>query len=160
MMIEQPLADDDIIEHSALQRQIETPICLDESIVTYDDARHAIDMKSCGIINIKPGRVGGLYPSKRIHDFCYNSTHKIPVWIGGMSESAIGKLDNIAIATLPGFSLPGDIGPSHWYFHEDLINPSFEVQNGIIVVPKKPGLGYPIDEGRVDKYTVEKFVIE
>ncbi len=157
MMIEQPLQDDDILDHAKLQKQISTPICLDESIVTYDNARHAIEAGACKIINIKPARVGGLFPSIKIHDLCRK--HGIPVWIGGLGETAIGKLDNVAIATLPGFSLPGDIGPSHWYFNEDLINPSFNIVRGVITPPTKPGLGYEVDEERLEKYTVEKFVL-
>lgn len=157
IMVEQPLREDDLIDHAKLQSFIQTPICLDESIETLDDARQAIDIGACRIINIKPGRVGGLYPSTRIHDLCRQ--HHISLWVGGMGETAIGKLDAIALASLPGVDMPSDIGPSIWYFEEDLIEPSFEVHNGEIRVPESPGIGFDVDPARIEKHTVEKFVI-
>lgn len=154
MMIEQPLANDDIIDHSTLQKQIKTPICLDESIHSCEDARKAIELGSTRIINIKVGRVGGLTEAKRIHDLCQEKG--VPVWCGGMLESGIGRAHNIAITTLPNFTLPGDTAGSSRYWHEDLIHPEVVVHDGIIEVPSSPGIGYkPVPE-RLDRYTTEK----
>ncbi len=120
MMIEQPLAHDDIIEHAILQKEINTPICLDESIVTFEDARKAVEFGSCKVINIKAGRVGGLYEAKRIHDYCFEKG--VPVWCGGMIEFGISRAHNIALASLPGFSIPGDISASERFWEEDIID--------------------------------------
>ncbi|WML40931.1 o-succinylbenzoate synthase [Neobacillus sp. OS1-2] len=147
MMIEQPLAHDDIIEHAQLQKEIRTPICLDESIVTFDDARKAIEFGSCKVINIKVGRVGGLYEAKRIHDYCFE--RGIPVWCGGMIEFGISRAHNIALASLPGFSIPGDISASSRFWDEDIITPEVTVENGFITVPESPGIGYEINENRL-----------
>ena len=129
LMIEQPLGYDDIIDHAKLQSQIETPICLDESIVTFDDARKAIELGSCKVINIKIGRVGGISEAKRIHDYCVSNG--IPVWAGGMIEFGISRAHNIAVASLPGFTIPGDISGSDRYWEEDIIQPEITVHNGI-----------------------------
>jgi len=118
LLIEQPLSNDDIIDHAALQRELQTPICLDESIHSPDDARHALELGSCRVINIKPGRVGGHLQSRAIHDIC--RSQQIPVWCGGMLETNIGRAHNVALATLPGFSLPGDISASARYYHSDV----------------------------------------
>lgn len=143
MMIEQPLASDDIIDHATLQKEIKTPICLDESIHSYADARKAIELGSCKVINIKIGRVGGLSEAIRIHD--YSMHHNIPVWCGGMLEAGIGRAHNVALTTLPNFILPGDTGPSSHYFKKDIIEPEILVNNGSINVSKNPGIGYLIN---------------
>lgn len=144
LMIEQPLGSDDIVDHAALQKQIETPICLDESIHSLNDVRHAIQLGSCKIINIKIGRVGGLTEAKRIHDYCLN--HNIPVWCGGMLEAGVGRAHNIALSTLPNFSLPGDTAGSAHYWQEDIITPNVIVENGQIKVPDKYGIGYELNK--------------
>jgi O-succinylbenzoate synthase len=151
-MIEQPLADDDLIDHATLQKQLNTPICLDESILSADDARKAIQVKACKIINIKPGRVGGLTESKKIHDLC--KKNKVGVWCGGMLETGIGRAFNIALSSLANFTYPADMSPSHFYYQEDLVNPTFQVnQKGYIKVPQSPGMGYSVDNKRIKKYT-------
>ncbi|EKN65964.1 o-succinylbenzoic acid (OSB) synthetase [Neobacillus bataviensis LMG 21833] len=154
MMIEQPLAHDDIIEHAQLQKEIRTPICLDESIVTFEDARKAIEFGSCKVINIKVGRVGGLYEAKRIHDYCFEKG--IPVWCGGMIEFGISRVHNIALASLPGFSIPGDISASSRFWEEDIITPEVTVENGFITVPESPGIGYEINENRLQEVLLAK----
>lgn len=156
MMIEQPLAHDDIIQHAKLQKAIQTPICLDESIHSYDDARNAIELGSCKIINIKIGRVGGLTESKRIHDLC--RANDIPVWCGGMLEAGVGRAHNIALTTLDHFVFPGDTAGSSRYWEEDIIHPEVVVKNGEIRVPDKPGIGYDINRSALGKYTVDQHV--
>lgn len=157
MMIEQPLAWNDIIQHAKLQEQIATPVCLDESITSPAAAESAISIGACGIINIKAGRVGGLLNSKRIQAIA--ASHGIPVWCGGMLESGIGRLANVHLQTLPGFTLPGDTSASARYFEEDLIEPGVVVDaQGRIEVPRGPGLGYEIVWARVDRATVHKDV--
>ncbi|MFD1926939.1 o-succinylbenzoate synthase [Sporosarcina siberiensis] len=153
-MIEQPLASDDIIDHAALQKQIETPICLDESIHSLEDTRKAIELGSTKIINIKIGRVGGLTEAKKIHDYCM--THGIPVWCGGMLESGIGRAHNIALTTLPNFILPGDTAGSSRYWEEDVITPEVVVEDGYITVPSAYGIGYEPNLEAMDKFTVEE----
>jgi o-succinylbenzoate synthase len=152
MMIEQPLASDDIVDHARLQKEIETPICLDESIHSYEDARKAIELGSCKIINIKIGRVGGLTESKRIHDLCREQG--IPVWCGGMLESGIGRAHNIALTTLDNFILPGDTAGSSRYWERDIIDPEVVVEDGWIFVPDKPGIGYEPNEDQIKEFTV------
>ncbi|WP_018662807.1 o-succinylbenzoate synthase [Heyndrickxia acidiproducens] len=152
MMIEQPLAYDDIIDHAELQAQLKTPICLDESIHSIEDARKAIKLGSCKIINIKIGRNGGLTASKKIHDLC--QANGIPLWCGGMLESGIGRAHNIAITTLPNFTLPGDIAASSLYWAEDIIEPEVTVENGSITVPTAPGIGYKPSLDKINRYTV------
>jgi O-succinylbenzoate synthase len=154
LMIEQPLDYDDIVDHSRLQKELETPICLDESICSHRDAKKAIELGSCKIINIKIGRVGGLSEAKRIHDLCKD--YNIPVWCGGMLETGIGRAHNIAISTLSQFQIPGDTGPSSQYWAEDIISPEIEVKNGLLQVPQNPGIGYAVDMEKIDKYTVYK----
>jgi len=152
MMVEQPLAWDDIVDHAALQRQIKTAVCLDESIRSVDDARRALDLGSCRIINIKPGRVGGFAASLAIHDLC--RARAVPVWCGGMLESGIGRLANVHLQALPGFTLPGDTAASARYFEEDLVDPPVTVsREGTITVPAGPGLGHEIVWARVEKAT-------
>ncbi|KAB2338060.1 o-succinylbenzoate synthase [Cytobacillus depressus] len=154
MMIEQPLASDDIIDHATLQKQISTPVCLDESIHSYEDTRKAIELGSCKIINIKIGRVGGLTESKRIHDLC--KQHDIPVWCGGMLESGIGRAHNIALTTLDNFILPGDTAGSSRYWDKDIIDPEVVVKDGFITVPDVPGIGYTPNRKTIKQFTVSE----
>ena len=154
IMIEQPLAHDDIIEHALLQKEIRTPICLDESIVTFDDARKALEFGSCKVINIKVGRIGGLYEAKRIHDYCFEKG--LPVWCGGMIEFGISRAHNIALASLPGFSIPGDISASSRFWEEDIISPEVIVENGFIHVPLNSGIGYEMNEKRLQEVLLTK----
>ena len=155
LLIEQPLAPDDIIEHSTLQKQLSTPICLDESITTPDNARQAIEIGACRIINVKPGRVRGLLWSKTIHDFCL--AKNVAVWCGGMLETGIGRAFNVALATLPGFTLPGDTSASRRYFKRDIIAKEFELtKNGTLMVPEGPGIGVELDKAYLDAYTTSK----
>lgn len=144
MMIEQPLAHDEIIDHVKLQAALDTPICLDECIRSVHHAEQAIRMRACRIINIKLGRVGGFAEAKRVHDVCQQ--HNIPVWCGGMLESGIGRAHNIALSTLPNFVLPGDVSASKRYWKRDVIEPWVEVSPaGTITVPEGPGFGFQID---------------
>ena len=154
-MIEQPLASDDIIDHAKLQPELRTPICLDESIHSLEDTRKAVELGSTKIINIKIGRVGGLTESKKIHDYCME--HGIPVWCGGMLESGVGRAHNIALTTLPNFTLPGDTAGSSRYWEEDIITPEVTVDDGYITVPHAYGIGYDINEEALEKYTEEKW---
>lgn len=158
LMIEQPLGFDDIIDHAILQAQMETPICLDESIVTFADARKAVELGSCKVINIKIGRVGGLGEAKRIHDYCL--AKGIPVWAGGMIEFGISRAHNLALASLPGFTIPGDISGSNRYWEEDIIEPEISVSNGMITIPDRPGFGFEINQKRLREVITheEKFV--
>lgn len=154
LMIEQPLGHDDIIEHAILQKEIQTPICLDESIVSFEDARKAVEFECCKVINIKIGRVGGLYEAKRIHDYCYELG--INVWCGGMIEFGISRAHNIAIAALPGFTIPGDISSSSRFWEEDIILPEVIVEDGYVKVPTEPGIGFEINEKRLRKVLVSE----
>jgi O-succinylbenzoate synthase len=150
MMLEQPLPYDDIIDHAELQRQIKTPICLDEPIKSPDDARKAIALKSGKIINLKNGRVGGHAQSKKIEEICRLSG--MPVWCGGMLESGIGRAHNIAISTLPGYTMPGDVSASKRYWHEDIIDPEVEVSStGTITAPEGPGIGFKVKSELIEK---------
>jgi o-succinylbenzoate synthase len=153
MMIEQPLEYDDVMDHVALQRRLTTPICLDESIHTVRIARDALAAGACRIINIKPGRVGGHHESIRLHDLC--AEQGVPVWHGGMLETGIGRTHNIHLASLPNFSLPGDIAASKRYYAADLIDPPVEVAaDGTIAVPDGPGLGVRVLNDRVERATL------
>lgn len=153
LLIEQPLAHDDIFDHAKLQPQLRTPICLDESIVSPEHARWAIEMKACGVINIKPCRIGGLSDSKKIHDMA--QTAGIPVWHGGMLESGIGRAINVALASLPNFSLPGDISANDRYFARDIVKNPFTLNNedSTLSVPTAPGHGAVVDEDYLDAIT-------
>jgi O-succinylbenzoate synthase len=146
-MIEQPLGDEDLREHAILQAEIETPICLDESIRSADDTLLALQIGACRIVNVKPGRVGGLANAKAIHDVC--RSREVPLWCGGMLESGIGRAHNLALATLPGFTLPGDISESRRYWERDLVTPEFELENGRLAVPQGPGIGVEPDRERI-----------
>lgn len=144
LMIEQPLDHDDLVDHAKLQAKLTTPICLDESITNAKRAEHALDLGSCRLINIKIGRVGGYSQALPIHRLCYS--RDVPVWCGGMLESGIGRAHNIALASLSGFSLPGDISASSRYFGRDLIVPEVQVsEDGTAQVPTDPGLGFKVD---------------
>lgn len=159
MMMEQPLSNDDIVDHSVLQKQIKTPVCLDESIHSAEDARRAIFLKSCKIINIKPGRVGGLLESKKIHDICQKNN--MGVWCGGLLETGIGRAFNIVVASLPNYIYPADMSPVNFFYSDDLVKDSFVVdKEGYIKVPEKIGLGFEVDEEKINKYTKEKVVLE
>ncbi|HEY2812554.1 MAG TPA: o-succinylbenzoate synthase, partial [Acidimicrobiales bacterium] len=137
-LIEQPLSPDDLLGHAALARQIRTPICLDESIESAQQAADAIALGACAVINVKPGRVGGYLEARRVHDVCF--ARDVPVWCGGMYESGIGRAANLALAALPGFTLPGDISASSRYYERDLTEP-FVLEDGCIRVPASPGIG-------------------
>ncbi|WP_066057601.1 o-succinylbenzoate synthase [Robertmurraya korlensis] len=152
LMIEQPLGYEDIVEHAKLQTSIQTPICLDESIVTFDDAKKAIELGSCRIINIKAGRVGGIQTVKDIHDYCLGKG--VPVWCGGMLEFGISRAHNIAIASLPNFTIAGDISASSRYWEEDITTPEVIVRNGMIDVPSRPGIGFEINRKRLEEVTI------
>ncbi|MBS1803670.1 MAG: o-succinylbenzoate synthase [Acidobacteria bacterium] len=153
MMIEQPLWWDGILDHAKLQAQLRTPICLDESVRNAHLAQEAIEMKACKIMNIKLGRVGGHSTARKVHDLCVEAN--MPAWCGGMLESGIGRAHNIAMSTLPGFVLPGDVSASQRYWDEDIIEPEVEVTSrGTIDVPRSAGLGYTVRQELVEKLTV------
>ncbi len=154
IMLEQPLGDDDLVRHAALQRLMHTPLCLDESITSLDRAQDMIELRSGRIVNIKPGRVAGFTASKAIHDLCAGAG--IPVWCGGMLESGIGRAYNVALASLPNFSLPGDLSPSARYWQRDVITPEWTMDDeGMVHVPlDRPGLGVTIDREFLDSLTV------
>ncbi|MGH9358030.1 MAG: o-succinylbenzoate synthase [Terriglobia bacterium] len=157
MMVEQPLGWDDILDHASLQRELATPVCLDESIHSADDARKAIETGACKIINIKLGRVGGYTSARRIHDLC--RSRKVAVWCGGMLESGIGRAHNIALSSLPGFTLPGDVSASRRYWKQDIIEPEVTVsERGTIRVPQSPGLGFSPVLERIEKVTARSEV--
>lgn len=155
MMIEQPLGWDDLYSHIELQKQMETPICLDECIHSEEQARAAVELGACKIINIKMGRVGGHTMARHIHDICQQ--HDVPVWCGGMLETGIGRAHNIALSTLPNFSLPGDVTASKRYWAEDIISPEVTVSpQGTIRVPTGPGIGFEPRLDLIEKVTVRK----
>ena len=152
MMLEQPLGHDELVDHAELQGQLKTPVCLDECIRTAHHARQAIRLRACGIINIKLGRVGGFAEALRIHDVCREAG--VPVWCGGMLEAGIGRAHNIALSTLPGFVLPGDVSASRRYWSQDVIDPPVQVSGqGTIAARDAPGLGYGLDEERIESLT-------
>ena len=154
MMIEQPLAHDDLVRHAELQRRLRTPLCLDESITSLERAQDMHTLGAGRIVNIKPGRVGGFAQSVAIHDFCEG--HGIPVWCGGMLESGIGRAYNVALASLPNFTLPGDLSPSARYWTQDVVSPEWTMDpHGMVDVPfTRPGLGIAVDEDRIRALTV------
>jgi o-succinylbenzoate synthase len=156
MMIEQPLACDDLVRHAKLQRILKTRLCLDESITSVERAQDMIELGSGRIVNIKPGRVGGFASSIAIHDLC--ARHDIPVWCGGMLESGIGRAHNVALASLANFTLPGDISPSGRYWEQDIVHPEWTMsKEGMIDVPaSKPGIGVSVDVDRIEKLTVRR----
>lgn len=152
LMVEQPLHYEDLAEHAELQSKIRTPICLDESIKNIYDTKAAVKLGSCRIINIKPARVGGISESIAIHNYALE--HNIPVWIGGMLETGIGRGFQVALATLPNVKYPNDISASNRYYEEDVVEPPWTLNSdGTITVPKKPGIGVEVLEERVEKYS-------
>lgn len=159
LLIEQPLAHDDLIDHASLQRELRTPICLDESIHSVQDARKAIAIGACRIINVKVGRVGGLLEAKRIHDFCADAG--VPAWCGGMHEFGIGRAANVALASLEGFTLPGDVSGSDKYYAQDIVEPPIRAIDGLVPVNRTiPGLGHdPVPE-RIREHTVRSLTIQ
>ena len=160
LMIEQPLDHDDLLDHAELQRSLETPVCLDESISGSRAARQAIALGSCGIVNLKVGRVGGYSEALAIHEVCLS--RGVPVWCGGMLESGVGRAHNIALASLPGFTMPGDLSASRRYFARDIIVPEVEVSaDGMVEVPRGAGLGFEVDRDAVAAATeaVERFTL-
>jgi len=158
MMFEQPLHYEDMWDHAKLQKQIKTPICLDESIHSVEDARRAIEMEATRIINIKAGRVGGLSSARAIQKLAED--HGIPVWCGGMLESGIGRAHNVHLSTLANFSLPGDVADSKRYFVEEIIDPPVQVRpDGTIDVPTGPGIGYEIQRDRIEKHRISTRVL-
>jgi O-succinylbenzoate synthase len=156
LMIEQPLEHEDLVRHAELQRRLRTPICLDESITSVNRAEDMIRLGSGRVVNIKPGRVGGFAASIAIHDVC--ARNGIPVWCGGMLESGIGRAYNLALATLPNFTIPGDLSPSARYWERDVVIPEWTMESdGTIAVPvARPGLGVDVDEARIDDLTVRR----
>jgi O-succinylbenzoate synthase len=153
LLIEQPLFEDDIWDHRKFQAEFKTPVCLDESIITPRHARYALEMQACKIINIKPGRVGGLSEAIAIHDLCHSQN--VPVWCGGMLETNVGRASNLALASLAGFVLPGDISASNRYYKEDITRETFTLNtDSTINVPTGPGLGVVVDDAALARYNV------
>jgi len=158
MMIEQPLAWEDIVRHADLQKRLRTPICLDESITSRDRAEDMITLGAGRIVNVKPGRVGGFSESKAIHDLCLQNA--VPVWCGGMLESGIGRAYNVALASLEGFTLPGDVSPSARYWARDVVEPEWTMDDGMVTVPwDRPGIGVAVDAERIEALTVRSEVV-
>ncbi|MDR3619494.1 MAG: o-succinylbenzoate synthase [Paludisphaera borealis] len=151
LLIEQPLAHDDIIDHARLQAELKTPICLDESIHSAADARKAIEIGACRVINIKVSRLGGLLEARRVHDVC--RARGVPVWCGGMHEFGVGRAANVAVASLPGFTLPGDVSGSDKYYHEDVVEPAVLAHDGAIPMFEGPGIGVEPIEDRIRRHT-------
>jgi o-succinylbenzoate synthase len=155
LMLEQPLHRDDVYRHAQLQKRLRTPICLDESITDVNRCEDMIALGSGRIVNIKPGRVAGFTVSKAIHDLC--ERNGIPVWCGGMLESGVGRAYNVALASLPNFSLPGDLSPSARYWDRDIVTPEWTMDaEGLVAVPDGPGLGITVDVDRIDNLTRER----
>jgi len=155
LMIEQPLAEDDLVDHAHLQKRLRTSVCLDESIVHPHHARQAIELGSCRVVNIKPARLGGLSAARATHDLC--AAHKVPVWCGGMLETGIGRLGNLALASLPNFRLPADLSASDRYFEEDLIDPPVRLNpDGTIDVPREIGIAPRVNLSRVERVTIRR----
>ncbi|HEX5179439.1 MAG TPA: o-succinylbenzoate synthase [Gemmatimonadaceae bacterium] len=159
VMIEQPLGREDLVRHAALQQSLRTPLCLDESITDLERAQDMVTLGSGRIINIKPGRVGGFASSLAIHDYCW--AQHVPVWCGGMLESGIGRAHNVALASLPNFTLPGDLSPSSRYWERDVVTPEWTMdERGMVRVPlDAPGMGVTVDMDRIDNLTVRRDVI-
>lgn len=157
LLIEQPLAHDDIIDHATLQRGLRTAVCLDESIHSAGDARKALDLGACRVINIKVSRVGGLGEARRIHDLCL--ARGVPVWCGGMHEFGVGRAANVAIASLPGFALAGDVSGSDKYYREDLVEPPVAAEGGLVAVPTGPGIGHEPVMDRVERATLRALTL-
>lgn len=157
LLIEQPLPEHDLLGHAQLAREVETPICLDESLVSADGAVDAIELGACEIANIKPGRVGGYLEAVRIHDVC--RARGIPVWCGGMLETGIGRAANAMLAALPGFTLPGDISASTRFYAQDIVVDPIEVDDGHVTVPSSAGFGFELDRDVLDGFTTSTTVV-
>lgn len=156
LLVEQPLAHDDIFDHAKLKPHLRTPLCLDESIVSPDHARWAIELQACDIINIKPSRIGGYADARRIHDLAQAAG--MPVWHGGMLETGIGRAGNVALASLPNFTLPGDISANDRYYAHDIVaNPFTLNDDSTLTVPTAPGCGADVDEARLEEVTLERW---
>jgi O-succinylbenzoate synthase len=158
LLVEQPFAEDDMWDHRALQKRFKTPLCLDESILSLRHARQALEMEACRVINIKPGRVGGLNEAIAIHDLCRSVS--VPVWCGGMLETGVGRAANLALATLSGFTLPGDISATDRYYTKDITNENFTLNpDSTITVPSAPGLGVTINKEAVNQFTQKQLLV-
>jgi O-succinylbenzoate synthase len=158
LLIEQPLPEDDLLGHAQLANASATPVCLDESIVSVQNAADAIDLGAAEIINIKPGRVGGYLTARRIHDLCLE--RGVPVWCGGMVETGIGRAANAALAALPGFILPGDISASSRFYARDIVRDPITVEDGHVEVPTRPGLGFDLDHEFLDAITTASEIVD
>lgn len=158
LMIEQPFEAGDFYLHQKLQKEMETPICLDESISNYHDAYQAIHLGACKVINIKIGRVGGLTEAIRIHDLC--KQQGIPVWCGGMLETGVSRAHNIALASLPNFTIPGDISSSSRYWHQDVISPEVIVKNGVVEIPEDAGIGFSVNRTFLGEVTLDTYSVQ
>jgi O-succinylbenzoate synthase len=159
LLIEQPLFEDDIWDHRKLQAEFKTPICLDESVISPRHARYALEMQACRIINIKPASVAGLSRGIMIHDYC--QARNLPVWCGGMLETGVGRASSLAIASLPGFILPGDISASDRYYQRDITNERFVLNDdSTIDVPRGHGLGITIDENALKQFTLSEITLK
>ncbi len=159
LLIEQPLSEDDLWDHSLLQKEFNTPICLDESIISPRHARQALEMKACKVINIKSGRVGGISQATAIHDIC--RANNVPVWCGGMLETGVGRAANLALASLPGFTLPGDISATDRYYEEDITEQRFTLNSdSTITVPTGHGLGVNINREALERVTINRLTID
>lgn len=157
--IEQPLGWDQLLEHAELQRRIATPVCLDESLRSFDDVRRALDLDACRNVNLKPARVGGITESLRIARLC--AEREVPLWCGGMMESGIGRAGNLALCSLPAFDQPADMSPAAVLFENDLVDPTYEVDpNGTIAIPDRPGLGFDVQLDRVEARTVRREIVD
>jgi O-succinylbenzoate synthase len=157
LLIEQPMAEEDVLGHVELARASSTPVCLDESVVSLQTAADLIELGAAEIINIKPGRVGGYLEARRIHDLCVD--RGIPVWCGGMVETGIGRAANAALAALPGFTLPGDISASSRFYARDIVTEPITVEDGSVAVPTQPGLGFELDHDFLDAITTRSTVL-
>lgn len=154
-MIEQPFPSDDLLTHAELAAQTDTPICLDESIMSVDDALTALELEACSVVNVKPGRVGGLASAQRIERICVE--RGVAAWVGGMLETGIGRAHNLALATLSGFVMPGDLSESRRYWDRDIVTPEFALREGRMPVPSGPGIGVEVDEGAIREATVDSW---
>ena len=157
LLIEQPLAEEDVLGHVALARASATPVCLDESVVSLQTAADLIELGAAEVVNIKPGRVGGYLEARRIHDLCVD--RGVPVWCGGMVETGIGRAANAALAALPGFTLPGDISASSRFYARDIVTEPIAVEDGTVAVPTQPGLGFELDHDFLDSITTRSIVL-
>jgi O-succinylbenzoate synthase len=157
LLIEQPLAEDDLLGHAMLARAAATPVCLDESITSATVAEDAIDLGACEVVNLKPGRVGGYLAARAIHDLCL--ARGIPVWCGGMLETGVGRAANAALAALDGFTLPGDVSASRRFWARDIVTEPIDIVDGHVAVPKGPGFGVELDRAWLDEVTADSVVL-